>query len=82
MLTLNLCCGNQLYGDVRVDKYPGAANVIADVEWGLPFRNDIFDIVYSRFLFEHLRNPGFVLKEMARVMKPGGKLILITDNAA
>jgi SAM-dependent methyltransferase len=40
-----------------------------------------FDIVYSRNLFEHLTNPEFALKEMKRVLKPNGKLILITDYA-
>jgi len=79
---LDLGCGDQIYGDVRVDKYRGAANVIADVEETLPFRDEVFETVYSRFLFEHLRNPGFVLREMVRVLRPGGKLILITDNAA
>jgi SAM-dependent methyltransferase len=79
---LNLGSGNQLYGAVRVDKYRGAANVIADVEAVLPFRDDAFEIVYSRFLFEHLRNPSLVLKEMVRVLKPKGTLVLITDNAA
>lgn len=79
---LNLGCGNQLYGSVRVDKYRGTANLIADVETTLPFRDDMFEIVYSRFLFEHLRNPSTVLKEMVRVLKPDGVLVLITDNAA
>lgn len=81
-LALNLGCGYQLYGDVRVDKYRTAANVVADVEAILPFQDEVFEIVYSKFLFEHLMNPNFVLKEMVRVLKPGGKLILITDNAA
>jgi SAM-dependent methyltransferase len=80
--SLNLGCGNQPYGAVRVDRYRGAANVIADVEAPLPLRDNTFDVVYSRFLFEHLRNPSLVLKEMVRVLKPEGKVILITDNAA
>lgn len=79
---LNLGCGTQQYGDVKVDRYRGSANVIADVETPLPFTDEVFEIVYSRFLFEHLRNPSLVLKEMVRVLKPGGKLVLITDNAS
>jgi len=66
---LDLGCGGQIYGDVRVDKYRGAANVIADVEETLPFRDEVFETVYSRFLFEHLKNPGFVLGEMVRVLR-------------
>jgi SAM-dependent methyltransferase len=79
---LNLGCGWQKYAEVRVDRYRGSANVIADVETNLPFASEVFECVYSRFLFEHLRNPGFVLGEMFRVLKPGGTLLLITDNAA
>ena len=57
---LNAGSGNQFFGDIRVDKYRGTANIITDIEVGLPFRENIFEIVYSRFLFEHLRNPSFV----------------------
>jgi len=81
-LVLNLGCGKQMYGDVRVDLYRGKANLLADVEKSLPFKSDVFDEVYSRHLFEHLRNPSSVLGEMVRVLKPGGRLTLITDNAA
>lgn len=81
-LVLNLGCGEQTYGDVRVDLYHGKANLLADIEKSLPFKSDIFDEVYSRYLFEHLRNPSFVLSEMVRVLKPRGRLVLITDNAA
>ena len=79
---LNLGCGNQRYGDIRVDKYKGSANLIADVEGTLPFKDEVFDVVYSRFLFEHLRNPSVALEEMIRVLRPKGRIILITDNAA
>jgi len=81
-LVLNLGCGKQMYGDVRVDLYRGKANLIVDVEKSLPFKDNVFDEVYSRHFFEHLRNPSSVLGEMVRVLKPGGRLVLITDNAA
>lgn len=82
-MILNLGCGNEKYGDIRVDIYPTKTTThVLDVEKGLPRKwSNKFDIVYSKNLFEHLRNPGFVLKEMKRVCKPGGKIILITDNA-
>jgi ubiquinone/menaquinone biosynthesis C-methylase UbiE len=79
---LNLGCGQQHYGTIRLDINRGAANIVADVEMQLPFKNEVFDTIYTRFLIEHVRNPGLFLKEIVRVLKPGGKLILITDNAA
>src|SRR3972149_5784116 len=80
---LNVGCGNQTYGTHFVDKYPKRKGVIkCDIERGkLPFKSNQFDEVYSRCLFEHLKNPFHVLKEMHRILKPKGRLILITDNA-
>lgn len=47
----------------------------------LPFKNNVFDFVILTEVFEHLRiNPIFVLKEIRRVLKPGGTLLLTTPN--
>ncbi|MEM7823163.1 MAG: class I SAM-dependent methyltransferase [Candidatus Aenigmatarchaeota archaeon] len=83
VLILNLGRGEDDYGDIRVDLYPSKTTThVFDIEKGLPKEwSNRFDIVYSKNLFEHLRNPGFVLEEMKRVCKPGGKIIIITDNA-
>ena len=83
MRILNLGCGKQVYGDDFVDLYPTRDNVKkydADNE-ALPYPNNTFDEVYSRGVFEHLTNPNNMLKEVYRVLKPGGTLILTTDNA-
>lgn len=83
MKVLNVGCGNDTYGTHFVDLYPARNNVErCDVnQQKLPFKSNFFDLVYSRNLFEHLTNPEFVLKEMKRVLKPNGKVILITDYA-
>jgi ubiquinone/menaquinone biosynthesis C-methylase UbiE len=44
--------------------------------YSLPFRPDQFAIVSSRFVFHHLENPLAALKEMQRVCKPGGKVVV------
>jgi SAM-dependent methyltransferase len=46
----------------------------------LPFASGYFDLVISRSVVEHLENPGQVFREFCRVMKPGGKVILLTPN--
>lgn len=38
----------------------------------MSFSNGSFDGVYSRAVFEHLDSPGEVMKEVARILKPGG----------
>ncbi len=49
-----------------------------DIE-SLPFPDDNYSVVVSRYAFHHLLNPDIVLGEMARVCKPGGR-ILIADG--
>ncbi|MGH7772396.1 MAG: class I SAM-dependent methyltransferase [Candidatus Binatia bacterium] len=52
----------------------------ADANEGFPFRNEIFDYVLSREGVEHLENQARFIRECARVLKPGGKLVLTTPN--
>jgi len=35
-----------------------------------------YDIAYARFLFQHLQDPKDAAKEIWRVLKPGGKLVI------
>ena len=48
----------------------------------LPFLNESFDIVFSRLAFHHFTNADTVFSEMIRVLRPGGKLVLIDMEAA
>ncbi len=46
-----------------------------------PFKDNTFDVVLFTEVLEHLRiNPLHVLKEINRVLKPGGILVLTTPN--
>jgi SAM-dependent methyltransferase len=38
----------------------------------MSFPNNSFDVVFSRAVFEHLASPANVLKEVRRVLRPGG----------
>jgi SAM-dependent methyltransferase len=46
----------------------------------LPFPSGYFDLVISRHVVEHLEEPPLVFREFHRVLKPGGKVILLTPN--
>jgi ubiquinone/menaquinone biosynthesis C-methylase UbiE len=46
----------------------------------LPFENDSFSLVLTRYSFHHFQYPERVVAEMLRVCKPGGR-ILIADVA-
>jgi ubiquinone/menaquinone biosynthesis C-methylase UbiE len=60
-------------------KYPQNSFVSGNIE-KLPFPDGSFDFVYSAFVFEHLDKPEEVLQEALRVLKPGGKLLIIAPN--
>lgn len=49
--------------------------VLADAK-KLPFQNNSFDIALLIQVLEHVDEPGKVIKEAARVLKPGGILII------
>ncbi|MFD1713988.1 methyltransferase domain-containing protein [Amnibacterium flavum] len=40
--------------------------------YDLPFQDDTFDIAHAHQVLQHLEDPIAVLREMARVVKPGG----------
>jgi SAM-dependent methyltransferase len=61
----------------------GASNVhfeIADAE-SLPFQGAQFDVVTARFAPHHFPQPQAFVAESARVLRPGGRLIIF-DNMA
>lgn len=46
----------------------------------IPLRDASVDIIVSFETIEHLENPAIFLKEIKRVLKPNGKLIISTPN--
>lgn len=53
----------------------GVEVVVAD-STALPFENNEFDCVFATDVIEHIENDEAALKELARVLRPGGKLII------
>jgi ubiquinone/menaquinone biosynthesis C-methylase UbiE len=46
----------------------------------ISFDESTFDVVYSRWVIEHLKNPKKFIDETYRILKPGGVLILWVPN--
>jgi len=88
-LLIDLGCGDRPYEAYLrqyCDQYIGidwgstqhtrVADVLADLNEPLPVQDAVADTVISFSVMEHLREPSLFLREAARIMRPGGKIIL------
>lgn len=47
-----------------------------DVAQTFPFENETFEVIWCSEVLEHLFDPGFAVREMQRVLVPGGRLLV------
>jgi len=63
---------------VRLDfVHYGSGDVVAATR-NIPFRDDTFDFVVSESVFEHVADPWHYARELHRVLKDGGQILLDT----
>ena len=67
------------YGPNVVQNQNLDAGLRADLGY-LPFAGSTFDVIFSRYVVEHISQPSEVVHELARVLKPGGRLIIVTPS--
>ncbi|MCC5916041.1 MAG: methyltransferase domain-containing protein [Cryomorphaceae bacterium] len=85
-IKLHLACG-EVYkeGWVNIDLFSKGADLKLDLRRPLPFPNDSCDEIYSEHFLEHLWFPYDALdflKELHRVIKPGGKVVTGVPDSA
>jgi len=54
--------------------------ILNDLSFGLPFKDESFDYVYTSEVIEHVLDTSLFLKEIYRVLRPHGTLFLTTPN--
>jgi SAM-dependent methyltransferase len=59
---------------------PGSQADVTAFGEALPFRTGVFDAVICTEVLEHVPEPGDFLREVVRVMRPGGVLLLTTPQ--
>ena len=72
-----------IFGVDMTDEPRSNANIDAAARGdlaALPFLSGTFDIAISSHVAEHLTQPERVFGELARVLTPGGRLLVLTPN--
>ncbi|RJR29786.1 class I SAM-dependent methyltransferase [Candidatus Microgenomates bacterium] len=52
----------------------------ANVEKRFPFKKNYFDLVTANQIIEHIHDVDFFIAEIHRVLKPGGYVLIATEN--
>lgn len=80
--------GMEIYGtDIAEDPNMGEQktnqNIFGgiDLENGtLPFPDDFFDVIFTKSVIEHIHKPEKFFRECYRVLKPGGRIIVMVPD--
>jgi len=80
---VDISAGMLLDGKRRVSRHsgPGTADLMKSDALVLPFPDNVFDKVVSSEVIEHIPNWRAAVAEMARVLKPGGRIAITTPNS-
>jgi len=60
----------------------GINTISADLNGRLPYEENCFDVIHTNQVIEHLTNVDMFLSEVYRTLKPGGYMIVSTENLA
>jgi|YelNatPaOPRAMG01_1025707.scaffolds.fasta_scaffold242190_2 SAM-dependent methyltransferase len=63
-------------------RQPGTPFVLADITMPLPLQPGRFDHAVMLAVLEHLKQPEAVLREINRILRPSGSLVLTWPSAA
>lgn len=76
------CGGKKQYASaIGVDQFAGpGVDVVADLERGLPFDDDMFDHVFAVHVLEHVRDLLTLMADLHRVLRPSGVLHALTPD--
>jgi len=68
------------FGDGSAESEYGGLRLVCGDADKLPFGDESFDATISTFALEHCVNPVRMLHEMRRVVRPGGRIVLLRPS--
>lgn len=80
---LDVGCGIKKYpGSIGVDRNPDSnADVLCDLDrFPYPFRDDSFDSLRAIHVIEHVSDVIKTMEEFHRLVRPGGRILLVTPH--
>lgn len=86
-LVIDFGCGQKPFAHVfehyqgsyrGLDVFPGKEVDIVYDGHNLPLESESVDLVFSSSVFEHVENLAHTLREISRVLKPGGMMVSVT----
>jgi malonyl-CoA O-methyltransferase len=66
--------------DAMLRYVPSGINTRQGSLLNLPFADGVFDRVFSVEALEHAINPEVAVRELCRVLKPGGRIVIVDKN--
>lgn len=76
----SLAVGLEIELERAVEAHAKGPSTVGGVGEYLPFPDNTFDLVLSHEVLEHVQNDRLAASEIARVLKPGGRLTLFVPN--
>ncbi len=64
----------------RAEAVGSRARFIEGTAYQLPFPDDSFDVVRCERVYQHLDDPAAATAEIARVLRPGGRVLLVDSD--
>jgi len=80
---LHVGCGsNHMPGWINMDSESSQnPEVIGDLNVRLPFDDESFDVIYAHHVLEHVEDILDTVFELHRILKPGGRLLVVVPHA-
>ena len=82
MNTTNVHALEILSAPAAVARTRGITVLETDLEIVWPFPDADFDVVHASFVIEHVCRMDHFISEMFRVLKPGGRVVVTTENGS